>query len=83
MSQGQIYHAIVYGKNAMGSYASQLDTKQRWQIVSYVKKIQSENGGEAFTMIKPSEPAMALGSKVVDSVNAKKADAETKTKEKK
>ena len=54
MSQGQIYHGIVYGKNAMGSYASQLDTKQRWQVVSYIKKVQSENGGEAFTMVKSS-----------------------------
>jgi cytochrome c5 len=53
MSQGRIYHAIVYGKNTMGSYASQLDTKQRWQVVAYVKKIQSANGGEAFTMVKP------------------------------
>jgi hypothetical protein len=52
MSQGRIYHGIVYGKNSMGSYASQLDTKQRWQVVAYIKKIQSENGGEAFTMVK-------------------------------
>jgi cytochrome c len=52
MSQGRLYHAIVYGKNMMGSYASQLDTKQRWQVVAYIKKVQSENGGEAFTMVK-------------------------------
>ncbi|MBL7766730.1 MAG: cytochrome c [Chitinophagaceae bacterium] len=52
MSQGRLYHGIVYGKNMMGSYASQLDTKQRWMVVAYIKKIQSENGGEAFTMIK-------------------------------
>lgn len=51
MSPGRIYHAIVYGKNAMGSYASQLDTKQRWQVVAFIKKIQSENGGAAFTML--------------------------------
>jgi hypothetical protein len=52
MSEGRIYHGIVYGKNAMGSYASQLDTKQRWQVVAYIKKVQSENGGSPFTMIK-------------------------------
>jgi len=51
-TQGRIYHAIVYGKNSMGSYASQLDTKQRWKVVAYIKKVQSENGGEAFTMMK-------------------------------
>ena len=43
---------IVYGKNSMGSYASQLDTKQRWKVVAYIKKVQSENGGEAFNMMK-------------------------------
>lgn len=52
MSEGRIYHAIVYGKNMMGSYASQLETNQRWKVVSYIRKIQSENGGAAFTMVK-------------------------------
>lgn len=71
MSAGRIYHGIVYGKNAMGSYASQLDTKQRWQVVAYVKKVQSENGGEAFTMVKNTATTAAAAPK--DSV---KADAQ-------
>ncbi len=50
MPVGQMYAAIKYGKNAMGSYASQLDTRQRWQVIAYIKKFQSENGGLAFTM---------------------------------
>jgi hypothetical protein len=58
----------------MGSYASQLDTKQRWKVVAYIKKVQSENGGEAFTMVK-SETAMK------DTVNAT-AKTETKTEAK-
>jgi len=49
MSVGQMYAAILYGKNMMGSYASQLDTRQRWQVIAYMKKVQSENGGDAFT----------------------------------
>jgi hypothetical protein len=48
MPVGQMYAAVKYGKNAMGSYASQLDIKQRWMIISYIKKVQSENGGDAF-----------------------------------
>lgn len=47
---GQIYAAIKFGKNAMGSYASQIDIKQRWQVIAYIKKQQSEGGGDAFTM---------------------------------
>lgn len=50
MPPGRIYHAIVYGKNMMGSYSSQLNEKERWQVVAYVKQIQSQNGGDPFTM---------------------------------
>lgn len=48
MPVGQMYAAIKYGKNMMGSYASQIDIKQRWMILAYIKKVQSENGGDAF-----------------------------------
>jgi cytochrome c5 len=50
MPVGKMYHAIMYGKNMMGSYAAQLDVHQRWEVLAYIKKIQSENGGDAFTM---------------------------------
>ena len=48
MPVGQMYAAIKYGKNMMGSYASQIDTKQRWMVIAYIKKMQSANGGDAF-----------------------------------
>ena len=50
MDEGTIYAAIKYGKNAMGSYASQLDMVQRWQVIAYIKKVQSEKGGAAFVL---------------------------------
>lgn len=50
MDEGTIYAAIKYGKNAMGSYASQLDVHQRWQVIAYIKKVQSEKGGAAFAL---------------------------------
>ena len=40
MADGTMYHSIVYGKNNMGSYASQLSRKQRWQIVQYIRTLQ-------------------------------------------
>ncbi len=49
MPSGQVYAAMKFGKNMMGSYASQLDIKQRWMVVAYIKKVQSENGGDAYT----------------------------------
>jgi hypothetical protein len=32
----------MYGKNLMGSHASQLQYKERWQVVQYVEKLRSE-----------------------------------------
>jgi hypothetical protein len=49
MPVGQMFAAAKYGKNMMGSYASQLDIKQRWQVIAYIKKVQSANNGDAFT----------------------------------
>ena len=50
MSVGTMYGAVKFGKNAMGSYASQLDIKQRWMVIAYIKQMQAANGGDAFTM---------------------------------
>lgn len=62
MPEGQMYHAIMYGKNMMGAYASQLDPRQRWQVIAYIKSVQAENGGAAFNWIqeKPKEEAMHI-----------------------
>jgi hypothetical protein len=50
MPVGQMYAAIKFGKNMMGSYASQLDAKQRWMVIAHIKKTQAAGGGDAFTM---------------------------------
>jgi mono/diheme cytochrome c family protein len=40
MPEGQMFYSATYGKNKMGSYASQLNTKQRWMVISYIKSKQ-------------------------------------------
>ena len=42
LTEGSIYHVIMYGKNLMGSHASQLKYNERWQVVQYVEKLRSE-----------------------------------------
>ncbi len=42
ITEGSIYHTIYYGKNAMGSYANQLNEEERWQVVSYVLKLRAD-----------------------------------------
>ena len=42
MTEGTMFHSLTYGKNSMGSYASQLNTKQRWEIIAYIKSKQGK-----------------------------------------
>ena len=47
MPDGQMFYSITYGKNAMGSYASQLTPKQRWAIIHYIKAKQKGDAPKA------------------------------------
>jgi mono/diheme cytochrome c family protein len=40
MPEGQMFYSVTYGKNLMGAYASQLNRKQRWMVIKYVKNKQ-------------------------------------------
>lgn len=41
MPEGQMFYSVTYGKNLMGSYASQLTRVQRWEIIAYIKSKQA------------------------------------------
>ena len=62
MADGTMYHSIQYGKNNMGSYASQLSRKQRWQMVQYIRTLQP----------KPEVVVAAAPAPAADSTAAKK-----------
>ncbi len=47
LPEGTIFYVATYGIRNMGSYASQLDKKQRWMVVSYIKSVQRKNGSTA------------------------------------
>jgi mono/diheme cytochrome c family protein len=47
MPEGQMYYSVTYGKNKMGSYASQLDTRQRWMVIAYIKAKQAASKASA------------------------------------
>jgi mono/diheme cytochrome c family protein len=44
LPEGTMFHVATYGKNNMGSYASQLNRKQRWMVVQYIKSQQAKEG---------------------------------------
>ncbi|MFT3909508.1 MAG: c-type cytochrome [Ferruginibacter sp.] len=68
MADGTMYHSINYGKNLMGSYASQLTAQQRWMIIKYIRTLQP----------KPAAPAAA--SDTTHTVKAAPATADTTKK---
>ncbi len=41
ITEGSIYHVIMYGLNMMGSHASQLTEEERWQVVAYVQQLKN------------------------------------------
>ena len=42
ITDGSIYHVIMYGRNMMGSHASQLTPDERWQVTMYVQQLRTE-----------------------------------------
>lgn len=61
---GQRYHTVMYGKGMMGSYATQLNHRERWLVLSYVKSLQndyrSKNGGTAAVAPAPATDGAAV-----------------------
>ncbi len=57
MTAGQMMYSLTYGKNLMGSYASQLSTKQRWEIVYYIKQLQAASKAPAAAAADTIKPA--------------------------
>jgi mono/diheme cytochrome c family protein len=41
LPEGKMFHTITYGKNLMGSHASQLNVEERWKVIRYVQILQN------------------------------------------
>ena len=72
LPEGQMFHSVTYGKNNMGSYASQLDKRQRWMVIQYIKSVQA---GAATT----ATPVDSTSIKATGDSTSAKAPAGTKT----
>jgi hypothetical protein len=46
LGDGQMFYSIYYGKGAMGSHASQLNKKEIWTLVHYVRRFQNSEYGK-------------------------------------
>ncbi len=73
LPEGKMFWTLTYGKNLMGSHASQLDQNDRWKIIQYVQTLQ-KLGGDA--------PAAKDSTAKTDKVMADKTPAKPASKSK-
>jgi mono/diheme cytochrome c family protein len=59
---GKMYHTIYYGKNMMGSHASQINYEERWQVISWVEKLRADGLGVSIA------PASSDSSSIIPAV---------------
>jgi mono/diheme cytochrome c family protein len=62
MPEGQMFYSVTYGKNLMGSYASQLSTKQRWMVIAYIKSKQAAKAAASAPAAAPKTDSTAATS---------------------
>jgi mono/diheme cytochrome c family protein len=58
VTEGSIYHVQMYGLNTMGSYASQTNELERWQITQHVMNLKAALKGEALLTPKTQDTTM-------------------------
>ena len=68
-SEGRFYHAVMYGKNVMGSYANKLSFTERWEVLHYIRALQAASKNLKYS---PTENTFTNSQAVLD---AKKASA--------
>ncbi|SDR72151.1 Cytochrome C oxidase, cbb3-type, subunit III [Gillisia sp. Hel1_33_143] len=68
ITEGSVYHAMYYGLNAMGSYASQTTINERWQIDHYVMKLKGALEGKPERSF--DTPENAAKTELIPAVNA-------------
>jgi len=73
ITPGNIFFSQTHGLNTMGSYASQLDTKERWQVAMHVMDLKAELKGEPGIL----ETAMSMTPGEENNNNEETAEADT------
>jgi len=59
MTEGMMFYSVTYGRNLMGSYASQLTPRQRWKIIHYIKTETGKKGNGTMAPGAAATPAVA------------------------
>jgi len=61
MKDGQLFHILTYGQNAMPTFAVQLSPDRRWDVINYIRRLQqnvsSPPAAVSTTAVPAVEPA--------------------------
>ena len=75
LTQGKMFHTLHYGRNNMGSHASQLTKEERWKVVHYVQTLVDEQYSNPFKAAPDAEEESGDNIEdATDSENASDAD---------
>ncbi len=73
LPEGKMYHTIYYGKNMMGSHASQINYNERWQVIRWVQKLRADGLGQSAPSDSTASPApVATATAVTEILPVKK-----------
>ena len=50
-TDGRYYHAIMHGKNVMGSYKDKIDYKERWLVIHYIRSLQAKSQKQEYAFV--------------------------------
>lgn len=62
LPEGKMYHTLYYGKNMMGSHASQINYNERWQVVLWVQKLRADGLGISAPAADSTQSASTMAS---------------------
>jgi mono/diheme cytochrome c family protein len=60
ITEGGVYHVQMYGLNSMGSYASQTNELERWQITQHVLNLKAQLKGEPLLVTKKQDSLTSM-----------------------
>ncbi len=75
ITPGGVFHVETYGLNAMGSYASQVNELERWQIAMHVMDLKAALNGEPSALERVSDSTAVDSTKVLEVKNTEAATA--------
>lgn len=72
ITEGGTYHVQMFGLNSMGSYASQTNEKERWQITMHVLNLKATLNGEPLLELtkEVSEEVEITSEEIINEIGA-------------